>query len=40
MATQPDVIRVDDRHLIVPRNTEYEIFTVAGKSQATAIDHR
>jgi hypothetical protein len=24
-------IRVDDRHLIVPRNTEYEIFSVAGK---------
>ncbi|MGE3822134.1 MAG: CehA/McbA family metallohydrolase, partial [Isosphaeraceae bacterium] len=27
----PATIRVDDRHLIVPRNTEYEIFTVNGQ---------
>ena len=26
------VIRVDPNHLIVPRNTEYEIFTVGGKA--------
>jgi hypothetical protein len=28
------VIRVDPGHLIVPRNTEYEIFSVAGKGHA------
>lgn len=28
---QPEVIRVDDTHVIYPINTEYEIFTVNGK---------
>src|SRR5262245_6192124 len=40
----PDPIRVDGTHLIVPRNTEYEIFTV-GKERHTlgaffVLDHK
>ncbi len=41
---KPELIRVDDTHVIYPMNTEYEIFTVDGKRHTLgavfALNHR
>jgi hypothetical protein len=44
LRVEPRVVEVDSRHLIYPMNTEYEIFTVAGKQHTLgavfALNHR